>query len=58
MEIIGFILFLIGAASLDSTGTAYYVAIGLTIIGLVTMYCGDTIKSERRRKRNVRRRGL
>lgn len=57
MEILGFILFLIGAASLDSTGTAYYVAIVLTIIGLVTMYCGDRIKGERKRK-HVRRRGL
>lgn len=57
MEILGFILFLIGAASLDSTGTAYYVAIVLTIIGLVTMYCGDKIKTERKRK-HVRRRGL
>lgn len=57
MEILGFILFLIGAASLDSTGTAYYIAIGLTVIGLVTMYYGDRIKGERKRK-HVRRRGL
>lgn len=55
MEIVGFILFLIGAASLDSTGTAYYVAIGLTIIGLVTMYCGDRIKTERKRRHERRR---
>jgi len=44
MEIIGFILFLIGAGSMDSQGIWYYVAIVMTLFGLLLMYLGEKIK--------------
>lgn len=57
MEIIGFILFLIGAGSMDSEGIWYYVAIATTLLGLLLMYTGEVIKEYIIWKRKANRRG-
>jgi hypothetical protein len=44
MEYLGFILFLIGAGSMDSEGNWFYVAIATTLLGLLLMYTGEVIK--------------
>ena len=56
MEIIGFILFLIGAGSMDSQGIWYYVAIATTLLGILLMYTGEVIKEYVNWKRKANRR--
>lgn len=56
MEYLGFILFLIGAGSMDSNGIGFYVAIATTLIGLLMMYTGEIIKDHVNWKRKANRR--
>lgn len=54
MEIIGFILFLIGAGSMDSEGNWFYVAACCMVFGFFLMYLGEEIKDRAKRKRRCR----
>lgn len=44
MEIVGFILFILGAAGMDSNGKWFYVAAFITILGVLLMYIGEAFK--------------
>lgn len=54
MEMIGFILFILGAAGMDSNGIWFYVAAGLVIVGLLLMYTGEVIKDRVKWQRKSR----
>jgi len=58
MEILGFVLFLIGAGGMDSTGKGYVIAVVFVITGMLLMFLGgaitDALKERRKRKRYER----
>lgn len=56
MEIVGFVLFILGAAGMDSTGKWFYVAAGCILVGLLLMYTGEIIKDHVNWKRKANRR--
>ena len=54
MEIVGFVLFILGAAGMDSTGKWFYVAVGCILVGLLLMYTGEVIKDRVKWQRKSR----
>ena len=58
MEIIGFIMFLIGAGGMDSIGKGYVIAVTFILVGMLLMFVGgaitDALKERRKRKRYER----
>ena len=54
MEILGFVLFLIGAGGMDSTGKGYIAAVVFVLVGMFLMFVGGTITDELERKRRRR----
>ena len=58
IEILGFIMFLIGAGGMDSTGKGYVIAIIFVLVGMFLMFVGgaitDTLERKRRRRKYER----